>query len=130
MKRTRILAITWIYALILLSILLLSVSVLTLALRRSRSAEERVESTYVYVKQEDDQTEVPITETEPPLEEGGWIMQTYSNRIGIFKQDGTLLHVLDIYVKTLPEADRRLLGEGIPVQTRAELYALIEDYTG
>ena len=129
MKRNRILAITWLYALIILSILIFSVSVLTLSLRRSRSPEERIETTYVYVTQEDVQTEAPVTDTEP-AEEEGWIMQTYSERIGIFKQDGTLLHVLDTYVKTLPEADRILLGEGIHIQTKAELYALIEDYTG
>ena len=48
---------------------------------------------------------------------------------GIFKKDGTLLYVLDTYIKTLPEADRVLLGEGIPIETKSQLYSLIEDYT-
>ena len=129
MKRTRILTVTWLYAVLLLTILIVSVVALTVSLRRSRSTERVTEYTYVYVPQEESATEAPPVPDTAPTEEG-WIMQAYSDRIGIFKPDGTLLHVLDTYIKTLPEADRRLLGEGIPIQTRAELYALIEDYTG
>ena len=59
----------------------------------------------------------------------GWIVKEYEGRIGIFQKNGTLIHVVDTYVKTLPKADQALLGEGFEIQTKAELNAIIEDYS-
>ena len=132
MKRSRILTVTWVYAVLLLTILIVSVTVLSVSLLRSRNntAETIVDYTYVYVTPDSTATEEATSATVPtPADEEGWIMKAYSDRIGIFKKDGTLLYVLDTYIKNLPEADRVLLGEGIPIETKSQLYSLIEDYT-
>ena len=44
--------------------------------------------------------------------------------------NGTLIRVIDVYIKTLPKADRTLLEKGFVVLGETELYAIIEDYTG
>ena len=44
-------------------------------------------------------------------------------------ENGELVKLLEIYTKTLPEADRRLLREGIRITSIDALDALIEDYT-
>ena len=36
------------------------------------------------------------------------IFREHNGRIGIFEEDGTLVEILDVYVKTLPETDRRM----------------------
>ena len=50
-------------------------------------------------------------------------------RIGIFSSDGTLIEMIDVYVKTLPIADRSLLEEGFEVVGKQRLYSIIEDYS-
>ena len=50
------------------------------------------------------------------------------DKIGVFSEDGSLVMVIDVYVKTLPEADKRLLGEGFEVVGRSALNAVVEDY--
>ena len=71
------------------------------------------------------QTE-PNSETE---EERIWLIREYEGRIGIFDEDGTLLDMIDIYVKTLPETDKRLLKDGIRITSEQALRAIIEDYS-
>ena len=68
------------------------------------------------------------TNTDAPAEEA-WIVKEYYEQIGIFTEDGTLIRIIEIYTKTLPETDRRLLKEGIKVTSEQRLNALIEDYT-
>ena len=59
-----------------------------------------------------------------------YIIRQHMEMIGIFKEDGSLVEVIEVYVKTLPEADRRLLGEGFEVIGDSKLNSVIEDYTG
>ncbi len=127
MKKKTILSLTSVYALCMLLILILSCVFLIRALRRGQTPSPLPKDTeYIYIYVTDNAESDSADETEV----SGWIVKEYSEKIGIFTQDGTLVQVLDTYVKTLPETDRRLLGEGIYIETRAQLNAIIEDYTG
>ncbi len=78
-------------------------------------------------------TLTPSVSTEQSTQTTGnsyWLVKEYEKRVAIFLEDGTLFDVLEVYVKTLPEADRRMLGEGIVIETEDELRSIIEDYTG
>ena len=51
--------------------------------------------------------------------------------IAIFSaHDGSLVRIIDIAVRSLPETDIRLLHSGIPLYSDEELCGLIADYTG
>ena len=51
--------------------------------------------------------------------------------IAIFSaHDGSLVRIIDIAVRSLPETDIRLLHSGIPLYSDDELCGLIADYTG
>ena len=130
MKKKGILTLTSVYAVIMLFILICSVSILATSMKRNGSVAPRdTEYVYVYVTQESEDifSENIIKETDSVSI--GWIVKEYCGQIGIFSTEGTLLYVLDTYVKTLPEADRRLLGEGIRIDSKAELLSIVEDYT-
>ena len=124
----------WRFAILYAVCLLILLSVTTVTflqtLRRSSGTQPpaETEEIYVYLPQdsETDPKEPEIIEKEESEE---YLVKEYRGQIGIFSTDGTLLEVLDTYVKTLPEADRALLGEGISVKTKAELNSLIEDYS-
>lgn len=57
-------------------------------------------------------------------------VRSYNGVIGVFDEDGRLIEVIDVYVKTLPETDRRLLEEGFTINSMKQLASIIEDYTG
>ena len=72
----------------------------------------------------------PKTESnDEPEEERVWLIREYEERIGIFDENGALLDVIDVYVKTLPETDKNLLREGIRITSEQSLRAIIEDYS-
>jgi len=77
----------------------------------------------------------PVSDVEkPPQEESeaahGYVLREHQGRIGVFTGNaGEPDMVLDVLVKYLPEYDRQILGEGIPVDSYEQLVALIEDYT-
>lgn len=81
---------------------------------------------YIYIVED---STIPPAENTDAIEEIGWIVKEHMGKIGIFKKDGTLLQILDTYVKTLPKADQALLGEGLEIETQADLNAIIEDYS-
>ena len=85
---------------------------------------------YIPVFSETDSDTMSETEfeTESPAIE--YTVKSYEGKIGIFSENGTLLQVIDVYIKTLPKADRSLLEKGILVRDEAELRSIIEDYTG
>lgn len=60
----------------------------------------------------------------------GFMIKEYNGVIGIFDGTGALQDILDVDIKSLPEADRVMLGTGIWAASRRELASLIEDYTG
>ena len=80
---------------------------------------------YVYVTPESTKNETFDTDTA-----SGWIIREHEGQIGIFTSDNVLINTLNVYIKTLPIADRDLLREGIEVTTRKELLEIIEDYSG
>ena len=58
-----------------------------------------------------------------------YLLKEYDKRIAVFERDKeTPLYVSEVYVSELPKADRRLLQNGIPAQSKKELTRLIEDY--
>ncbi len=59
-----------------------------------------------------------------------FFLKEYNGVIGVFDDTGVLTDIIDVDIKSLPEADRVMLGAGIWAMSRRELAALIEDYTG
>ena len=88
----------------------------------SESIQTQIE--YVYVK-----PDISTAESESESTEEVYTVKEYMGKIGIFSSDGVLIEVLDVYVKTLPEADKRLLGEGFNVTGKKQLNSIIEDYS-
>ena len=70
------------------------------------------------------------TEIDTETERTQYTIKSYEGKIGIFTENDTLVRVIDVYIKTLPKADQRLLEKGFSVIDEAELRAIIEDYTG
>ncbi len=70
------------------------------------------------------------TEIESETEKTEYTVKSYEGKIGIFTDNGTLVRVIDVYIKTLPKADRNLLEKGFIVTNESELRSVIEDYTG
>ena len=60
----------------------------------------------------------------------GRIIRAHEERIGVFKLNGELEYMIDVYLITLPDADQRLLTNGIYISDPKQLDAFIEDYTG
>ena len=87
-----------------------------------------VEKEYVYLTQEAPETQHTQGSDTSDSDEI-YMVKEYFGRIGIFNSDGALLQVLEVYVKTLPEADKRLLGEGFEIVGKKRLNSIIEDYT-
>ena len=81
------------------------------------------EPSYVFVM--DEQYDIPPQKA--PSD--GWVVKAYDKKIGIFHKDGSLLFILDTYIKTLPKADIDLLREGIFANDSIELAKLIEAYS-
>ena len=120
--------ITWLligYSLLMLLIMACTVFLMAKRITRIVPKETITETEkYIYVYQE------PISnESEPLPEEVSWIVKEHEKRIGVFSQEGVLLEVVEVYTNTLPQTDQKLLREGIVVSTKADLYALIEDYS-
>lgn len=59
-----------------------------------------------------------------------YLVREHEGIIGVFTAEGEPLYTVEVYVKTLPEADRRLLADGIFAQNKAELLEIIGDYNG
>ena len=55
-------------------------------------------------------------------------MREVNGRIAIYTVDGYLIRLLDVSVKTLPEADQAALREGICVSSWKEILALMQDF--
>ena len=128
--RIKYLRFTSLYALTVLFALLLFFAVNKktpqTAVEQSDTAEGTdTSSEYVYVSP--DGTPSPESSAQP--EEAVYTVKSYMGKIGIFSADGKLVHVLEVYVKTLPEADIRLLEEGFSIVGQAALNSIIEDYT-
>lgn len=118
------------------SLLMLAILFITLltarksetALKDEQTSDQiQLQSEYIYVYVTPESTESEISDTETV---SGWIIREYEGQIGIFTPDNVLINTLNVYIKTLPVADRDLLREGIEVTTKKELLEVIEDYSG
>lgn len=116
------------YSTVLLLAAIIGVTVLSNRLTKPPQVitETVVETDYVYVYMG---TSPTTEQTDATEEERVWIIREYEERIGVFSEGGELVKVIDVYTKTLPEADRRLLREGIRVTSEKQLYSIIEDYS-
>jgi hypothetical protein len=82
----------------------------------------------VYVGSAPIESDTTIPDTTEP--ETSYTVKSYKGKIGIFKSNGDLIQILDVYTITLPIADREMLEEGIDIDNVDELRDIIEDYTG
>ena len=57
-----------------------------------------------------------------------FLVREHEGIIGVFTSDGEYLYAIEVYVKTLPEADRALLASGIHAKNKAELLEILGDY--
>ena len=62
--------------------------------------------------------------------ESKYVVASYKNKVAVYS-NGSIepTEVFDIYISSLPEADRDLLVKGIEVDSDDELYKMIEDFT-
>lgn len=127
-KRTTLLKIMAAYASVMLLILIAAVA----NAKGQTNTEietvinEKISTEYIYISK----NEPPSSNiTDNPEELERYFIKEYMNKIGIFNSEGTLIDVIEVYTKTLPEADRRLLGEGFEVIGRKQLNSIIEDYS-
>ena len=118
------------------SLLMLSILFITLLTTRKNetilkdeqsSDQIQLQSEYIYVYVMPESSESETFDTNIA---SGWIIREHEGQIGIFTSDNVLINTLNVYIKTLPIADRDLLREGIEVTTRKELLEVIEDYSG
>ncbi len=129
--KLRILRIMAIYSLIMLAMILFSLSFSKNRPSYIPSEDDTShipQTEYVYIKVEDNISDSESEEITDNIEK--YIMREYMGKIGVFSEDGILLYSLDVYTKTLPEADRRLLREGIEIFGKKALNELIQDYDG
>ncbi len=113
---------------VLMIISCLAVGVLIYAMQKNRSTLPDIQTEYIYVYVPKEENDEPPS-LKPDAESTGWTLKEHQGRIGIFDTTGTLIQVIDTYVKTLPKADQSMLGEGIYADTEQELRSLIEDYS-
>ena len=125
MENKRLLTLFGTYSAILLFAAIVGISVLAARMPRRTNESETVVLTEIVYVFADDGTLPSSAKEDTEL----FIVREHGGIIGVFDGDGRLLYSLDIYVKTLPEADRALLKEGITVHSKKELRALIEDYS-
>ena len=130
-ERIIILRVMAVYAVAMLGLLL---TALLLRIPSKEPTPEKViqtvvEKEYVYLTQEDTDTQYNEGTDTSTSQDETYTVREYFGRIGIFKSDGALMRVLEVYVKTLPEADKRLLGEGFEIVGKKQLNSIIEDYT-
>ena len=89
--------------------------------------QSSTQTEYIYVTL--GESEQPDKETDPPTVTV-YTVREHMGKIGVFSDDGTLIRVIDVYVKTLPESDRRMLKEGFEVIGKTQLNKIVEDYDG
>jgi hypothetical protein len=125
--KNKLLRISCLYSALFLGFTTLSVYLITS--KNSPQTEviikETVKKEYVYSEPDNEDISVEVFADEQPI----YTVKEYMGKIGIFLADGSLYDVIEVYVKTLPTADRRLLEEGFEVVGNTRLYSIIEDYS-
>ncbi len=130
-EKIKLLRIMSVYAVAMLLILIATILLVRPKIQKaeiSASSKQDAETKYIYVRTEENggtQSDTYTTDSEEI-----YTVRGYMEKIGIFSNDGTLISIIEVYTKTLPEADQRLLEEGIQIFGKKQLNAIIEDYTG
>ena len=129
MKSINFLRIMCVYAVVAFLILVITVTFPKKQTTTNNDTQEtytEILTEYVYVKNDvQSDSETLADEKTDDI----FIIREYMEKIGIFRTDGTLVDVIETYVKTLPEADIRLLREGFEVVGQRALNSIIEDYS-
>lgn len=122
MSVKRIYIIMTVVSIMLFICLAVSVSGLSARLKQTPGEPSISTAETVYVYNENDETSLSTTEEH-------WIVKAYNEKIGIFNPDGELVEIIDTYIKSLPGKDQALLREGFEVNSKKELYSVIEAYS-
>lgn len=75
------------------------------------------------------ETEEPsaaLPETELPA--AMYLLTEHNNIIGVFDASGELVRTVNVFVMTLPEAEREALAVGIPAYSYEEMCGILEQY--
>lgn len=134
MKNNKPIILMLLYAIALLLILIVCVFVLIGKEKEIEVVTETVTKTqteYIYVEVPKETVDIYVPsdkEVTDNCEE--YLIKEYEGRIGIFDASGTLVEMIDVYIKTLPEADKQLLKEGFTVIGKKSLTSIKEDYSG
>ena len=136
-RDTGILAFTALYSVMMIFVLAATVFVLSHdKLKSTEVTKYVVETEYVYITasaQSEETTTFESTEEETiAVAESVFetlIVKEHLGKIGIFNSEGEAIHIIDVYTKTLPEADRRLLEEGFEITNEKQLASIIQDYS-
>ena len=127
-----------IYVTVMLVICALTVRVLKKAIPSNDIPNEDTETkapavteiVYIPIISEDFSESTTETESQTETQKTEYLVKNYEGKIGIFTENGTLVRIIDVYIKTLPKADQRLLEKGFSVTDESELRAILQDYTG
>ncbi len=70
-----------------------------------------------------------VSEPSSVPEDTGYVLRAYEGHIGIFRTgEDTPIEEMDVKLESLPEADQKLLEEGIPAKDKETLRSIMEDY--
>lgn len=133
-KDTGILAFTALYSIVMIFVLAATVFVLSHEkLKSTETTRYIVETEYVYITEATSETE-STESTEDTVQAAESVFETlwikeHLGKIGIFNAEGEAVYIIDVYTKTLPEADRRLLEEGFEIVSEKQLASIIQDYS-
>ena len=89
--------------------------------------ETKTEYIYIEIPKETVDIYAPTLKQETEVEEKYFIRE-HDGRIGVFDENEILIEMIDVYIKTLPETDKKLLKEGFTVIGEKALGAIREDY--
>ena len=129
-ERIIILRVMAVYSITMLGLVILCILTLTRPteiVSNNVNSQQAAETEYVYVKIPSSTLESEANGEE--TEDEYFTIREYMGKIGVFSDNGSLIQIIEVYVKTLPEADKRLLGEGFTVIGKKRLNSIIEDYS-
>lgn len=112
-----------IFSLFFLTVISILTFIMVINLKQRDNIPPSADTVYVYVNAEQK------TESETLVSSNVWFVKKYNEKIGIFDNNGALLKVIDVYVKTLPKKDQTELQEGFWIDSDKELYSIIEAYS-
>lgn len=134
-KDSQFLAFTSLCSVVMIFILVFSVFILSNTKNKNTEITKYIiETEYVYISEETTTNTEENTSEENSAEVMATSFETlvakeYLEKIGIFNSDGEVIYCIDTYVKSLPEADRHLLKEGIDITDEKQFYNIIQDYS-